>query len=84
MNASLRLDAVDRLALGFLGLGTSLFVVGLLVDPQALTQVLRTIVDEWTPGFVIDGLLLLAHASAPSSLAPGATRIPSSRSRTTV
>ncbi len=59
MFATFKLDSVDRLALGFLIVGSALFLAGLLVDTRTMGDLLQTLVDEWTPGFVIDGLLLL-------------------------
>ncbi len=59
MFANYKLDSVDRLALGFLIVGLALFVAGLIADTRTMGNLLQTLVDEWTPGFVIDGLLLL-------------------------
>ncbi|NKB97084.1 MAG: hypothetical protein GKR90_01095 [Pseudomonadales bacterium] len=56
---SLKLDMVDVLAVSFLLLGGILFFVGVTIDTRALSEFLQVFVDEWTPGFVIDGLLLL-------------------------
>jgi hemoglobin-like flavoprotein len=55
----IRLDFVDLLALSFLLIGGVLFTVGLTMDTRALDEFMQMFVDEWTPGFVIDGALLL-------------------------
>ena len=59
MTNSLRLDLVDLLALSFLVCGIALFTVGLSIDTRGLNELVATFVDEWTPGLIIDGLLLL-------------------------
>ncbi|MEM7000163.1 MAG: pentapeptide repeat-containing protein [Pseudomonadota bacterium] len=59
MNISMRLDRVDLLAMSFLLVGSTLFAIGLSVDTRALSEFFQVFVDEWTPGFIIDGLLLL-------------------------
>ncbi len=56
---SLKLDLVDWLAMTFLLIGSALFLVGMTVDTRGMHELFRVFVDEWTPGFVIDGLLLL-------------------------
>ena len=58
-NNSLKLDLVDLLAVSFLVIGSLLFVAGMTIDTRALSEFFQMFVDEWTPGFVIDGLLLL-------------------------
>jgi len=55
----LKLDLVDLLAVCFLVIGSLLFALGITIDTRALSELMQTFVDEWTPGFVIDGLLLL-------------------------
>lgn len=55
----LKLDLVDLLAVCFLIIGGLLFTVGMTIDTRALSDFFQMFVDEWTPGFVIDGLLLL-------------------------
>lgn len=55
----LRLDMVDKLAVSFLTVGTTLFLIGMTMDTRALSEFWQVFVDEWTPGFVIDGALLL-------------------------
>jgi len=59
MTASLRLDLVDLLAVSFLVIGGVIFAIGMAIDTRALHEFLRVFVDEWTPGLVVDGLLLL-------------------------
>ena len=59
MPNSLKLDLVDLLAVSFLLIGGLLFAVGMTIDTRALSEFFQMFVDEWTPGFVIDGLLLL-------------------------
>ena len=59
MTASMKLDLVDLLAVSFLLIGGGLLSVGLMVDTRALSELFQVLVDEWTPGFIIDGLLLL-------------------------
>ena len=59
MTSSLRLDLVDLLAVSFLLTGSILFCVGMTLDTRTMHEFLQVFVDEWTPGFVIDGLLLL-------------------------
>ncbi len=55
----LKLDLVDLLAVTFLVVGGLLFAVGMMIDTRVLSEFFQNFVDEWTPGFVIDGLLLL-------------------------
>lgn len=57
--ARVNLDLVDLLAITFLMVGGLLFMIGVVVDVRTLDAVLRVFIDEWTPGFVIDGALLL-------------------------
>ena len=59
MNINMRFDLVDMLAITFLLIGSVLFTVGISVDTRAVSEFFHVFVDEWTPGFVIDGLLLL-------------------------
>ena len=59
MTASMKLDLVDALAMSFLLIGGTLLSIGLMVDTRALSELFQVLVDEWTPGFIIDGLLLL-------------------------
>ncbi len=59
MIQSIKLDSVDALAMSFLLIGAALFAVGIMVDTRGLSEFFQMFVDEWTPGFIIDGLLLL-------------------------
>jgi len=59
VSTTLKFDLVDRLALSFLVVGLLLFSLGLILDTRALGNLMQVFVDEWTPGLVIDGLLLL-------------------------
>jgi hemoglobin-like flavoprotein len=59
LSNTLKLDLVDLLAVTFLVIGGLLFAVGMTIDTRALSEFFQVFVDEWTPGFVIDGLLLL-------------------------
>lgn len=59
MNHALKFDTVDGFAVGLLFFGLCLASIGLTFEPRALNELLRVLVDEWTPSFVIDGMLLL-------------------------
>ena len=59
MTRTIKFDSVDALAMCFLFIGGLLFAIGITVDTRGLSEFFRVFVDEWTPGFVIDGLLLL-------------------------
>ncbi len=59
MTTSLRFDLVDLLAVTFLITGCILFTIGISSDTSSFQEWLRMFVEEWTPGFIIDGLLLL-------------------------
>lgn len=59
MTQSIKFDSVDALAMSFLFIGAALFAVGITVDTRGLSEFFQMFVDEWTPGFIIDGLLLL-------------------------
>lgn len=55
-----RFDAVDLLASVLLVLGLGLFAWGLMLDtPSSLDDLVHGHYADWTPGFVIDGILLL-------------------------
>lgn len=54
-----KIDMVDLLAVSFLCIGSCLFVCGLLFDVRTLDVLFQLFIDEWTPGFIIDGSLLL-------------------------
>ncbi len=55
-----KVDAVDVLAVVLLAIGAGLFGWGLYLDPPAsLNNLVAVHFGDWTPGFVIDGILLL-------------------------
>jgi len=55
-----KLDAVDVLAVVLLTIGAALFGWGLYLDPpSSLNNLVAVHFGDWTPGFVIDGVLLL-------------------------
>ena len=55
-----KFDTVDFLALALLSVGLFLFALGWSLDPPASTRnLILTHFGDWTPGFVIDGILLL-------------------------
>ncbi len=55
-----KLDLIDVLALLFIVVGASLFAYGLFLNPpSSLEEFVLASFGDWTPGFVIDGLLLL-------------------------
>lgn len=55
-----RFDAVDLLAYVLLAIGLALFAWGLMLDtPTSMDDLVRGHYADWTPGFVIDGILLL-------------------------
>ena len=55
-----KLDLIDVLALLFIVVGVGLFAYGLFLDPpSSFDEVLLTHFGDWTPGFIIDGVLLL-------------------------
>ena len=55
-----RFDAVELFAIGLLGIGGGLLVWGVYLEPPgSTTEFISTHFGDWSPGFVIDGLLLL-------------------------
>ncbi len=55
-----KLDVIDVLALLFIVIGAGLFVYALSLDPpSSLKELLLAHFGDWTPGFIIDGVLLL-------------------------
>jgi hemoglobin-like flavoprotein len=55
-----KVDSVDVLAYTLLAIGLALFGWGLALDPpDSLDGLVTTQYVDWTPGFVIDGILLL-------------------------
>lgn len=53
-------DSVDALAVVLLGLGAALLAWGFTLEPPAsLNELVSGHFDDWTPGLVIDGVLLL-------------------------
>jgi hemoglobin-like flavoprotein len=55
-----KLDLIDVLALIFIVVGAGLFVYGLSLNPpSSLEELVLTQFGDWTPGFIIDGVLLL-------------------------
>ncbi len=55
-----KFDAVDLLAFILLGVGMLLFALGWSLDPPTSTRsLILAHFGDWTPGFVIDGILLL-------------------------
>ncbi|MEM1433539.1 MAG: pentapeptide repeat-containing protein [Pseudomonadota bacterium] len=60
MTHLMKFDLVDAVALCFLAVGGLLVSTGLLLDERILSELFRMLVEEWSPGFVIDGMLLLA------------------------
>lgn len=59
MHRMFRFDLVDGLAIALLSIGLILLAVGLLTESPQYADLLETLMQEWAPGFVIDGLLLL-------------------------
>ena len=58
-NIDLKMDTVDLFAISLLLTGAGLLCLGLVIDTRTAHEFVQTLADEWTPGFVIDGLLLL-------------------------
>jgi len=55
-----KLDLIDVLALLFIVAGAGLFAYGLFLDPpSSLEEFVLASFGDWTPGFIIDGVLLL-------------------------
>ncbi len=55
-----KLDLIDVLALLFIVVGVGLFAYGLSLDPpSSIQEMLFTHFGDWTPGCIIDGVLLL-------------------------
>ncbi len=55
-----KLDLVDVLALLLIVVGAGLFAYGLSLDPSSsLEELVLTQFGDWTPRFIIDGVLLL-------------------------
>ncbi len=55
-----KLDFIDVLALLLIVVGAGLFAYGLSLDPpSSLEELVLTQFGDWTPGFIIDGVLLL-------------------------
>ena len=55
-----KLDLIDVLALLFIVVGVGLFAYGLSLNPpSSLEEFVLNQFGDWTPGFIIDGLLLL-------------------------
>jgi hemoglobin-like flavoprotein len=55
-----RFDSVDLLAFLLLAVGLALFAWGFAVDtPSSMNDLVERHYADWTPGFVIDGILLL-------------------------
>lgn len=51
-------DSIELLALCFLTVGITLYSFGLAVDVRAANEIVRVFIDEWSSGFVVDGMLL--------------------------
>jgi len=55
-----KLDFIDVLALLLIVIGAGLFAYGLSLDPpSSLEELVLTQFGDWTPGFIMDGVLLL-------------------------
>ncbi len=55
-----KLDLIDVLALLLIVVGAGLYAYGLSLDPpSSLKELVLTQFGDWTPGFIIDGVLLL-------------------------
>ena len=54
------IDLVEVFALVLLAVGVVLIGIGWVEGTHASSELTRVLVEEWTPGFVIDGLLLFA------------------------
>ncbi|MEM9622721.1 MAG: pentapeptide repeat-containing protein [Pseudomonadota bacterium] len=59
MSEVLKLDTVDMFAVTLLAIGMCLLALGMVIDTRTTHEFVQTLADEWTPGFVIDGMLLL-------------------------
>jgi len=54
------IDAIDAFGLALLLIGVIIFSWGLLINPpDSVSQLVVQFHEEWTPGFVTDGILLL-------------------------
>jgi nitric oxide dioxygenase len=51
-------DSIELLALCFLAIGTVMYSFGLAVDLRSAGEIVRVFIDEWSSGFVVDGMLL--------------------------
>jgi len=55
-----KLDLIDALAIVFIMAGLGIFATALVLDPpSSLDQLFLTHFGDWTPGLVLDGILLL-------------------------
>ncbi len=55
-----KLDFIDVLALLLIVIGAGLFAYGLSLDPpSSLEELVLNQFGDWTPGFIMDGVLLL-------------------------
>lgn len=55
-----RLDLIDALALAFIMIGVGLFAIALTLEPPSSQEELfLSQFGDWTPGFVLDGIVLL-------------------------
>ena len=55
-----KLDLIDGLAALLIAIGFGLFIYGLSLDPPAsLEELVQIHFGDWTPGFIIDGVLLI-------------------------
>jgi hemoglobin-like flavoprotein len=53
-------DLIDGVAIALIAIGIFLFFYGLSLNPPvSINDVIQTHFGDWTPGFVIDGLLLI-------------------------
>ena len=55
-----KFDLIDALAIAFIIIGMGIFATALILDPpSSLNELFLTHFGDWTPGFVLDGILLL-------------------------
>ena len=55
-----KLDVIDALALILISVGFALFAYGLSLDPpSSMAELVVNHFGDWSPGFIIDGILLL-------------------------
>jgi hemoglobin-like flavoprotein len=55
-----KLDLIDGLAVLLIAVGFALFIFGLSLDPPgSLEELVQVHFGDWTPGFIIDGVLLI-------------------------